>query len=88
MAYWQNVSAKVWNYFIVGYQVIKKWLSYREQSLLGRPLTPKEVEEITSMARRLADQLLVLKNGSVISTLSPAEFNQPEIWQDLLEEIF
>lgn len=27
--------------------------SYREQSLLGRPLTPNEVEDVTHMARRL-----------------------------------
>jgi hypothetical protein len=53
-AYWRNIPAKVWNYYIGGYQVIKKWLSYREQPLLGRPLTPDEVEEVTRMARRLA----------------------------------
>jgi phosphate transport system ATP-binding protein len=46
------------------------------------------VSHSLSQARRLADQLLILKNGSLISTLSPAEFNQPEIWQGLLEEIF
>ena len=46
------------------------------------------VSHSLSQARRLADQLLVLKNGSLINTLSPAEFNQPEIWQGLLEEIF
>ncbi len=53
-AYWQNIPEKVWNYYIGGYQVIKKWLSYREQPLLGRPLTLGEVEEVTHMARRLA----------------------------------
>ena len=31
-AYWRNVPEKVWDYTIGGYQVIKKWLSYREQS--------------------------------------------------------
>ena len=46
------------------------------------------VSHSLSQARRLADQLLILKNGSLISTLSPVEFNQPEIWQGLLEEIF
>ncbi len=46
------------------------------------------VSHSLSQAYRLADQLLILKNGSLISTLSPAEFNQPEIWQGLLEEIF
>jgi hypothetical protein len=36
-AYWSNVPIRVWEYTIGGYQVIKKWLSYREQPLLGRP---------------------------------------------------
>ena len=59
VAYWQNVPEKVWNYYIGGYQVIKKWLSYREQNLLGRPLTPDEAREVTNMARRLAAIVLM-----------------------------
>ena len=35
--YWCNVPAEVWNYKLGGYQVLKKWLSYREQRVLGRP---------------------------------------------------
>lgn len=53
-AYWRNVPAGVWNYFIGGYQVIKKWLSYREKSLLGRGLTTDEARHVTATARRLA----------------------------------
>jgi len=30
VANWRNIPAKVWSYYIGGYQVIKKWLSYRE----------------------------------------------------------
>ncbi|MCE5283130.1 MAG: DNA methyltransferase, partial [Deltaproteobacteria bacterium] len=52
-ACWRNVSEAVWEYTIGGYQVIKKWLSYREKSLLGRGLTPEEVRYVTEMARRL-----------------------------------
>lgn len=44
----------MWNYTIGGYQVIKKWLSYREKPLLGRGLTPDEVRYVTEMARRIA----------------------------------
>lgn len=58
-AYWQNVPDRVWHYTIGGYQVIKKWLSYREQELLGRSLKPEEVMEITNMARRIAAILLL-----------------------------
>jgi hypothetical protein len=53
-ACWRNVPATVWDYTIGGYQVIKKWLSYREKPLLGRGLTPDEVRYVTQMARRLA----------------------------------
>ncbi|HAJ28300.1 MAG TPA: hypothetical protein DCG53_13835, partial [Syntrophus sp. (in: bacteria)] len=53
-ACWRNVPETVWNFTIGGYQVIKKWLSYREKPLLGRGLTPEEVRYATEMARRLA----------------------------------
>ncbi|MDQ2786716.1 MAG: hypothetical protein M3Y58_17140, partial [Chloroflexota bacterium] len=46
-------------YTIGGYQVMKKWLSYREQPLLGRPLTPEEARDVTRMARRIAALLLL-----------------------------
>ena len=53
-ACWRNVPETVWDYTIGGYQVMKKWLSYREHALLGRPLTPDEAREVTHMARRIA----------------------------------
>jgi hypothetical protein len=43
--------ARVWDYTIGGYQVIKKWLSYREHDLLGRPLTTEEAREVMNIAR-------------------------------------
>jgi hypothetical protein len=58
-AYWRNVPANVWEYFIGGYQVIKKWLSYREHELLGRALTADEAREVTGMARRLSAIVLM-----------------------------
>lgn len=58
-AYWRNVPAKVWGYTIGGYQVIKKWLSYRERSILGRALTPEEARYVTEMARRIAAIVLL-----------------------------
>jgi hypothetical protein len=53
-AYWRNVAQHVWNFTIGGYQVMKKWLSYREQPLLGRALSPTEIRYVRDMARRLA----------------------------------
>ena len=59
VALWKNVPADVWDYTIGGYQVIKKWLSYREKELLGRGLTLDDVQEVTNMARRIAALLLL-----------------------------
>lgn len=59
VAYWRNVPRCVWEYTIAGYQVIKKWLSYRERDLLGRSLTPNEARDVTGMARRIAAILLL-----------------------------
>jgi hypothetical protein len=73
-AYWQNIPARVWGYYIGGYQVIKKWLSYRERDLLGRSLTREECREVTHMARRLAAIVLlelVLNQNYLAAKQSP-----------------
>ena len=53
-AFWRNVPAAVWTYKLGGYQVLKKWLSYRERGVLERALTPQEVLDLMSIARRIA----------------------------------
>lgn len=58
-AYWQNMPSQVWAYTIGGYQVIKKWLSYRERDLLGRPLSSDDVRHVRDMARRISALLLL-----------------------------
>jgi hypothetical protein len=60
-AYWENIPKCVWEYYIGGYQVIKKWLSYREKGMLGRGLKVEEAEYVTEMARRLAALVLLQK---------------------------
>ena len=52
-AFWRNVPAAIWTYKLGGYQVLKKWLSYREHSILERPLLPEEVQHFTDTARRI-----------------------------------
>jgi hypothetical protein len=59
VAFWRNVPARVWAYTLGGYQVMKKWLSYREKALLGRGLTVEEAKEVRDMARRIAALLLL-----------------------------
>ena len=53
-AYWRNVPAAVWNYKLGGYQVLKKWLSYRERGVLGRALSASEAAYFAETARRVA----------------------------------
>ena len=50
---------RVWEYTIGGYQVVKKWLSYRERDLLGRGLSADEVREVSAIVRRIAAILLL-----------------------------
>ena len=52
-AFWRNIPAQVWTYKLGGYQVLKKWLSYREHEILGRMLTPEDVQHFTDTARRI-----------------------------------
>jgi hypothetical protein len=58
VAYWKDIPLRVWEYTIGGYQAIKKWLSYREEKLLGRPMTKDEVRWVQEMSRRIAAILL------------------------------
>jgi hypothetical protein len=63
-SHWSAVPIHVWNYTLGGYQVLKKWLSYREFSsdsaspLLHRPLHPEEAAYFAQVVRRIAAILL------------------------------
>ena len=57
--FWCGVPKAAWDYVIGGYLVIKKWLSYREEAILGRPLTKQEVRELTAKVRRLTALILL-----------------------------
>ena len=61
-AWWRNVPAAVWRYKLGGYQVLKKWLSYRERDILARPLRPEEVQHFTDTARRIAAILMTVSS--------------------------
>ncbi|MDW5313673.1 type ISP restriction/modification enzyme [Rhizobium sp. PL01] len=64
-SWWSCIPEKIWNYSLGGYQVIKKWLSYREQGVVGRPLKADEVLYVSQMVRRIA---AVLAMGPVLDT--------------------
>lgn len=57
--YWKNIPRPVWEFTLGGYQVLKKWLSYRELELLHRPLSADEALQFTWMARRIAALVLL-----------------------------
>jgi hypothetical protein len=58
-AFWSAVPINVWNYTLGGYQVLKKWLSYRELSLLDRPLSADEASYFAQVVRRITNILLL-----------------------------
>jgi hypothetical protein len=74
-AFWTTVPTHVWEYTLGGYQVLKKWLSYREEPLLGRPLHEDEARYFSQVVRRLTAILLLgpaldTSYGAIIPTAS------------------
>ncbi len=51
--YWRGVPVEVWEYILGGYKVLKKWLSYREKAVLGRPLKQEEARAFMYSAQRI-----------------------------------
>ena len=56
-AMWVGVPEKVWEYTLGGYQVLKKWLSYREFDILARPLSGAEALDFSKTSRRITEIL-------------------------------
>jgi len=54
-AYWKAIPAAAWDFKIGGFQVLRKWLSYRERGVLGRALTVAETRAFMSISRRLTE---------------------------------
>ena len=69
-AYWRNVPANIWRYKLGGYQVLKKWLSYRERGVLGRALVPEEVGYFAEVARRIR-AIVVVTDTPAVSDYTP-----------------
>ncbi|MGH6869158.1 MAG: type ISP restriction/modification enzyme, partial [Methylocella sp.] len=78
-AFWTNVPTRVWDYTLGGYQVIKKWLRYREQPVLGRALNPDEVAYVSEMIRRIAAILLM---GPALDANHAAAKTNAEEWKE------
>ncbi len=59
VALWAGVPENTWTYTVGGYQVLKKWLSYREKRLLGRDLRPEEARYFSAMVGRVSALILL-----------------------------
>jgi hypothetical protein len=75
-SYWRNVPENVWGFAIGGYPVLKKWLSYREHTIIERALTEAEVTHVQAMTRRRA-ALLLLGPELDVSFQACAEAHEP-----------
>ena len=76
--YWSNVPSAIWEYTLGGYQVIKKWLSYREKGPKEKPiLTKDEARYVTEMVQRIAALLLM---GLALDTNYEAVKRDPHPW--------
>ena len=69
VSYWSGIPEHVWHLRIGGYQVLKKWLSYRDSSITKRPLTRDEVKHFQDSARRMTALVLM---GPELSSLHKA----------------
>jgi hypothetical protein len=58
-ARWRGIPGATWDYKIGGFQVLRKWLSYRDKRVLGRDLTTAEARVFTIIARRLTALVLL-----------------------------
>jgi predicted helicase len=73
-ACWAAVPINVWTYTLSGYQVLKKWLSYRESRILSRALRPEETQYFAQVVRRIAGILLqgVALDGNYLGLIRTA----------------
>ena len=72
-ACWAAIPHNVWTYTLGGYEVLKKWLSYRELPLLGRSIHSHESEYFAQVARRITAILLLsptlnARHAAILST--------------------
>jgi hypothetical protein len=74
--YWSGVPEAAFDYKVGGFSVLRKWLSYREERVLGRELTVDDVRTFRSIARRLTEIVLLgakLDANYIAATESPLQ---------------
>jgi hypothetical protein len=76
-ARWTGIPEHAWNYSVGGYQVLRKWLSYRDVRVLGRGLTVREARKFSGIVRRITALLLL---GPLLDASYRACLEQPYCW--------
>jgi hypothetical protein len=56
---WSGVPEAVWDFKVGGFQVLRKWLSYRDKKILGRDLRIDEIRQFTDICLRLTELVLL-----------------------------
>lgn len=79
---WAAVPSKVWSYTQGGYQVLKKWLSYRELDVLGRDLTGQEIMHFAKTARRITE---ILCMGPALDAVHALAREDAVQWSDVIQ---
>jgi hypothetical protein len=60
-----------------GYQALKKWLSYRETEVIGRPLRGEEILHFAQIARRITE---VLAMGPALNEVHELARDDALVW--------
>ena len=61
--------------------MLRKWLSYREQRILGRNLTIDEARQFTSIARRLTELVLLAPALDANYLIATGAADQHALWE-------
>jgi hypothetical protein len=56
---WHAVPQAAWDFKVGGFQVLRKWLSYRDKAVLGRDMSVSEVRQFTDICRRVTQLVLL-----------------------------
>ena len=80
-AHWSGVPEAAWDFKIGGFQVLRKWLSYREERLIGGPLSLREAREFTSVVRRLTAISLLAPELDANYRRATGAGDQDPLWQ-------
>ena len=78
---WSGIPQAAWDFKIGGFQVLRKWLSYRERSILGRNLTLAEARAFRNIARRLTLLVRMQPDLDINYRAATGDTDQAPLWE-------